>query len=100
MKIPTNLPEDIKNFAEMYALGAISSSQLTEACSDNKLLTEAFDYAHAYSNEYTDFLNGLEKADKNGLAKEFNEYYFHKNMSVDNILLELGLISNSHYLEH
>lgn len=80
----------VKGFAEMYAMQAISLSQLVRECHCWEILP-AIKYANAYGKEYDHYLYGLQEAAKYGLEDEYNYCYFRLHMSVEEALAEWDL---------
>mgnify|MGYP000380960210 CR=1 FL=1 len=80
--------KNAKEAAELYALGMISAEQVEEFTNSTQELEEAMQYAEKYSREYSEYLKGLEVADKYKLTDEYNYCVFELGMTPEEALLE------------
>ena len=84
--------EIVKSAAEYYALGAISAEQVQEYCATSEEYKEAMEYAKQYSEQYDNYLKGLEEAGKYHLEDEYNYCVFNLGMSPEEALREWDII--------
>ena len=78
----------LKEAAKMYALSAISAEQMQEYCATPEEYQEALEYAKQYSEQYSNYLKGLEEAGKYHLEDEYNYCIFNLKMSPEEALKE------------
>ena len=83
----------VKEAAEMYALGAISSSQLLEECDSPKEVIEALQYAEEYSDQYDLYLQICQRERELLLQKkrEIKEAWEVWENAPDSLIIQLKL---------
>ena len=84
--------KNVKEAAELYALGMISAEQVEEFTNSTQELEEAMQYAEKYSRDYNEYLKGLEVADKYKLTDEYNYCVFKLGMTPEEALLEWDIL--------